>query len=385
MEKHFLATPGPTQVPEKSLHRQAEPIIHHRSPAYTELLISVIEGLKYVYQTKNDVLLFTSSGTGAMESAVANLFSEGDRVLVASTGNFGERWAKISSAFNLDVHLLDYGWGGEVNPEDIREKLNGDGEIKGVLMTHSETSTGVVNDVEAVAKITREREDVVLVMDAVSSLGACELKTDEWGVDVVVSGSQKALMAPPGLSCAAVSEKAWRFIDKSNLPKFYFDYKTYKKKLEGESPQNPYTPAICTVAALSESLKMIKKEGIENVWRRHKVVAKATREGVKAMNLSLFSPDRENSVVVTAVNAPEKVKASDIIKIMREEHGVWIAGGQGGLKGKIFRIGHCGYYSPSDIVMVISALERSLSKLGHAFEQGKGVERAEQVFLENSL
>jgi aspartate aminotransferase-like enzyme len=252
-------------------------------------------------------------------------------------------------------------------------------------MTHSETSTGVVNDVEAVAKITREREDVVLVVDAVSSLGACELKTDEWGVDIVVSGSQKALMAPPGLSCVAISKKAWRFVDKSNLPKFYFDYKTYKKKLEGESPQNPYTPAICTVAALSESLKMIKKEGIENVWRRHKVVAKAAREGVKAMNLNLFSPDRESSVVVTAVNVPEKVKASDIIKIMREEHGVWIAGGQGGLKGKIFRLGHCGYYSPSDIVMVISALERSLSKLGHAFEQGKGVERAEQVFLENSL
>jgi aspartate aminotransferase-like enzyme len=385
MEKHFLATPGPTQVPEKSLHRQAEPIIHHRSPAYTELLLSVIEGLKYVYQTRNDVLLFTSSGTGAMESAVANLFSEGDKVLVASTGNFGERWAKISRAFKLDAHILDYGWGGEVNPEDIEKELDKDRGIKGVLMTHSETSTGVVNDVEAVAKITREREDVVLVVDAVSSLGACELKTDEWGVDVVVSGSQKALMAPPGLSCVAVSEKAWRFVDKSNLPKFYFDYKTYKKKLEGESPQNPYTPAICTVAALSESLKMIKKEGIENVWRRHKVVAKAAREGVKAMNLNLFSPDRESSVVVTAVNVPEKVEASDIIKIMREEHGVWIAGGQGGLKGKIFRLGHCGYYSPSDIVMVISALERSLSKLGHAFEQGKGVERAEQVFLENSL
>lgn len=385
MEKHFLATPGPTQVPEKSLHRQAEPIIHHRSPAYTELLLSVIEGLKYVYRTKNDVLLFTSSGTGAMESAVANLFSEGDKVLVASTGNFGERWIKISQSFKLNVHVLDYGWGGEVNPADIEKELKRDGEIKGVLMTHSETSTGVVNDVEAVAKIIREREDVVLVVDAVSSLGACELKTDDWGVDVVVSGSQKALMAPPGLSCVSVSKKAWRFIDKSNLPKFYFDYRTYKRRLEGENPQNPYTPAICTVAALSESLKMIKKEGIENVWRRHKVVAKATREGVKAMNLNLFSPDRENSVVVTAVNVPERVKASEIIKIMREEHGVWIAGGQGELKGKIFRIGHCGYYSPSDIVMVISALERSLSKLGYPFERGKGVEKAEQVFLESSL
>jgi aspartate aminotransferase-like enzyme len=385
MKKHFLATPGPTQVPEKSLLRQAEPIIHHRSPAYTKLLLEVIGGLKYVFQTENDVLLFTSSGTGAMESAVANLFSEGDKVLIASTGNFGERWVKISQAFGLNVRVLDYGWGGEVNPDEVKKALDEDVDLKGVLMTHSETSTGVVNDLKAVSEITRGREEVTLVVDAVSSLGACELRTDEWGVDVVVSGSQKALMSPPGLSCVAISEKAWRFVDKSTLPKFYFDYKAYKKKLSGESPQNPYTPAVSTVVALSESLRMIKREGIENVWKRHKVIAKAAREGVKAMNLELFSPDRDESVIVTAVNTPSNVGASDVIKIMREEYGIWVAGGQGELKGKIFRIGHCGYYSPSDIVMVLSALERTLLKLGHKFEPGSGINEAQKVFTNSGI
>ncbi|MEM2915714.1 MAG: alanine--glyoxylate aminotransferase family protein, partial [Candidatus Bathyarchaeia archaeon] len=283
MRKHYLMTPGPTQVPESSLLAQAKPIVHHRSPAYTELLLETLDGLK------GDIMIFASSGTGAMESAVANLFSPGDRVLVASTGNFGERWIKIAKAYQLDVIPLEYEWGQRLNPLDIETKLNEDSSIKGVFITHAETSTGVVNEVKKVASITRNT-DALLVVDAVSGLGACELRMDEWGVDVVVSGSQKALMAPPGLAFAALSERAWERVEKSTSPRFYFDYRAYKKALEKPSPQNPYTPAICTLMALGESLKLIKEEGIENVWERHRILAKATREGIKALGLSLFSP-----------------------------------------------------------------------------------------------
>lgn len=384
MKKHYLMTPGPTQVPEASLLAQARPIVHHRSPAYTELLLETLDGLKYVFQTRRDIMLFSSSGTGAMESAVANLFSPGERVLVASTGNFGERWIKICKAYNLDVVALEYEWGQRFNPADIEAKLYDDPSIKGVFVTHAETSTGVVNEVRKVAEIT-SKSSAVLVVDAVSGLGACEFRMDEWGIDVVVSGSQKALMAPPGLAFASVSERAWELVEKSTSPRFYFDYRAYKKALDKPSPQNPYTPAICTIMALGESLRLIKEEGIENVWERHRILAKATREGIKALGLRLFSPDDEMCNAVTAVNAPEGIDGSQIVKSVREKHGVWLAGGQGKLKGKIFRIGHCGFYLPGDIIVTLASLERSLLELGYQLEAGASLIAAQKVFVEASV
>lgn len=382
MKKEIIMTPGPTPVPEDALLAQAQPMIHHRAPIYTEILLGVIEDLKYVFQTKNHILIFAASGTGAMESAVANLFSTGDKVLVASTGNFGERWTQISEAFGLQVIKLAYEWGTKADPDDIAQKLAEDNEIKGVLMTQSETSTGVYNDVEAVATIVQGYPGTVLVVDAVSGLGATDLKTDEWKIDVVVSGSQKALMAPPGLAFASISEKAWRFVEKSNLPKFYFSYKKYRAALEKESPQSPYTPAVSTILALGKALKHIREEGLENVFRRHAVLAKATRAGVKALGLELFGPEDPMANSVTAIKSPEGINSGDIVKTMRTKYGITIAGGQGQLKGKIFRIGHCGYYNKFDILTTLAALEMTLKDLGIPVEIGKGVRAAEEVFGE---
>lgn len=385
MAKFYLMTPGPTQVPEEALLAQAKPLIHHRSPAYAELLKEAVKLLAYVFQTRGDVLLLTSSGTGAMESAVANLFSPSDQVLVVSTGKFGERWSEICQAFGLVVVEEKVEWGKPADPALVEKALSVNPEIKGVLVTHSETSTGVVNDIKAMAQYTKDRPNVVLVVDAVSSLGACELRMDEWGLDVVVSGSQKALMVPPGLSFVALSDKAWGFVEKSTLPKYYWDFKKYKKSFEKSVPQSPFTPAIATVLALATSLKLILEEELENVWNRHMVLGRATRAGVKALGLELFSPDDDSSSAVTAILAPPSIDAGEIVKMMRSDHNVWIAGGQANLKGKIFRIGHCGYYTPIDVIVTLSCLERVLLKLGVQIKLGKSLQAAQQVFAKAGL
>ncbi len=385
MNKYYLMTPGPTPVPSEALLAQARPMIHHRAPIYTQILLGVLEDLKYVFQTKNDIFIFASSGTGAMESAVANLFSTGDKVIVVSTGNFGERWAQISQAFGLKVIKLEYEWGTRANPDDIAKALEENPDTKGVLATHAETSTGVVNDVKAMAQITKGFPEVILIVDAVSGLGACELRQDEWEIDVVVSGSQKALMAPPGLAFASVGEKAWGHVEQSNLPKFYFSYKKYRDALNKPSPQSPFTPAVSTIMALGEALKLIKKEGLENVWERHRVLAKATREGVKALGLELFAPEDERANSVTAIKSPNGIDSTQIVKIMREKYNITIAGGQSKVKGKIFRIGHCGYYDKFDILTTLAALERTLNELGINVKLGTGVSAAEKVFAEANL
>lgn len=379
-KKGYLMTPGPTPVPERAILAQARTMIHHRGPEYGEIITKVVENLKYVFQTKNDIFILTSSGTGAMESAVANLFSRGDKVIVASTGHFGERWANISSAFGLEVIKLEFEWGTQVDIEVVRKTLEENPDAKALMLTHAETSTGAVNDVKSIAELVRNRENTVIVVDAVSGLGACELKTDEWGLDVVVSGSQKALQSPPGLGFSCVSEKAWSFIESSNLPKFYWDYKKYRKSIQLSPPQSPFTPAISTMLALGESLEMIREEGLEQIWERHKTLARATREGLKEMNLRLFSPDNESSSAVTAAYAPEGINSRDIVRVMREKHGVTIAGGQGKVKGVIFRIGHCGYFTRFDILATLSALESTLIELGYEVDVGDSVEKAQEVF-----
>lgn len=379
MRKEYLMTPGPTPVPPEVLLAQAKPMIHHRAPIYTEVLLGVLADLKYVFQTSNEVLIYASSGTGAMESAVVNLFSPGDKVVVASTGNFGERWAKLSEAYGLNVIKLDYEWGTKANPADIAKELEKDSAIKGVLATHNETSTGVLNDVEAMAKVTAGHP-AVLVIDAISGLGACELKTDEWGVDVVVAGSQKALMTPPGLSFASVSDKAWALAEKSTLPKFYFSWQKTRDALQKASPQSPFTPAVSTMLGLSEALKKIKAETLEAVLAHHALIGKATRAGVKALGLSLFGPEDEKANAVTAIKAPDGIDGQQVVKTMREKYGITIAGGQSKLKGKIFRIGHCGYYDQFDILTTLAGLEMALKDLGYPVSMGAGVTAAEKVF-----
>jgi aspartate aminotransferase-like enzyme len=382
MRKEYLMTPGPTPVPPEVLLAQAQPMIHHRAPVYTEVILAVLDDLKYVFQTKNDIIMFASSGTGAMESAVANCFSAGDKVLVVSIGNFGARWAKISEAYGLNVTLLDYEWGTKANPADVEAALNADKDIKGVLVTHSETSTGVVNDIETMGAIVA-KTPAIFIVDAISGLGASDLQTDNWKVDVCVAGSQKALMTPPGLAFASISDKAWAMVDSSTLPKFYFDYKKSRDALHKDQPQSPFTPAVSTILGLAVALKMIREEGLQNVFNRHRVNSAATRAGVKALGLELFGEEDVNAHSVTAVKAPSDIDGQAIVKQLRVTYGITTAGGQGKIKGKIFRIGHCGYYDKFDILSVMGGLEMALTDLGHKVTGGAGVAAAEVVFEAN--
>ena len=384
MQKRFLLTPGPTPVPPEVLLASAEPIIHHRAPRFTEILKEVVAGLKYIFQTEGEVIIFASSGTGAMESAVVNTVSPGDRVLVASCGNFGERWNKLATTYGADVTLLEYEWGTKVDPGDVRKALAENPATKAVFVQQSETSTGVVNDIAAIGAIVAETP-ALLVVDAISGLGATDLKTDAWGVDVCVSGSQKALMTPPGLAFVAVSEKAWPVIEANATPRLYFDFVSYRKKMSGDAAQTPYTPAVSALVAQNKAIEMIREEGLENVFERHRVLSRAAKEGMKALGLELFGPDDPEANSVTAVRVPEGVDGTKIGKLARDKYGVWLAGGQGGLKGKIFRLGHCGYFGASDIVVGLSTIEMVLAQLGYDVKFGASLAAAEQVFLQSEV
>lgn len=381
MIKKYLMTPGPTQIPPKVLLASAQPIIHHRTSAYSEMFARVLKNLKYLFQTENEVLCFSSSGTGAMESAVVNLLSPGDNMLIASCGKFGERWRDLAEAYQIEHKYLEYEWGGPVDAADIERELKSGAGYKAVFVTHSETSTGAVNDMEAIGKIVAG-SDAILVADSISGMGSAEIKTDAWQVDVVVTGSQKALMTPPGLAFASVSDKAWALAAESKLPKYYFDWHKARKALDRPDPQTPYTPAVSLTLALDAALEMIQEEGLNSLFARHQVMGRACRAAVKAMGLDLFSPDDDRSSSVTAVKVPDGVKDGDLRKLIRDRYGVQLAGGQGPISGKIFRIGHCGYYTYADIVVAITALEFTLNDLGFAVQLGSGVAAAEQVFRE---
>jgi aspartate aminotransferase-like enzyme len=384
MQKRFLLTPGPTPVPPEVLLASAEPVVHHRAPRFTEILKGVIAGLKYVFQTENDIIIFASSGTGAMESAVVNTVSPGDQVLVVSCGNFGERWNKLAATYGAVVTLLEYEWGTKVDPDDIRKALAENPATKVVFVQQSETSTGVVNDIAAIGAIVTETP-ALLVVDAISGLGATDLKTDAWHVDVCVAGSQKALMTPPGLAFVAVSEKAWPVVEANATPRFYFDFVSYRKKMSGDAAQTPYTPAVSALVAQSKAIEMIREEGLENVFERHRVLSRAAKEGMKALGLELFGPDDPEANSVTAVRVPEGVDGAQIGKLARDKYGVWLAGGQGKLKGKIFRLGHCGYFGASDIVVGLSTIEMVLAQLGYDVKFGASLAAAEQVFLRSEV
>lgn len=377
MRKNYLLTPGPTPLPPQVCEAQAKPIIHHRTPQFQAILKEVTEGLKYVFQTSGDVFILTSSGTGAMEAAVVNLLSCGDTALTIQGGKFGERWTEICKAYGINAEVVDVEWGKAVDPGEIDKKLKTNPKIKAVFATLCETSTGVTNDIEAIGRVVKNT-DAVLVVDAISGLGAMDLKTDAWNVDMCVSGSQKGLMLPPGLSFISVSQKAWGKVSGSKSQKYYFDLRKAKKAWE--STDTPFTPAISLVIALNEALKIMRQDGLENIFARHKKMADATRAAMKALGLELFAPTAASDAV-TAVNVPQGIDGEKLVKTMRDTYGVTIAGGQAELKGKVFRIAHMGFIEEFDIIAGISCLEKVLAKAGYKFELGAGVKAAEEIFL----
>jgi serine---pyruvate transaminase len=372
--KKYLFTPGPTPVPPEVLAALGEPVVHHRSPDFRPVYERCLARLKEVCRTERDVLLFTASGTGAFESAVTNLVSPGDPHLVVSCGNFGERWADMVGGFGAEVDHLQYAWGETPDPEDVRARLR-EREAKAVWVVHSETSTGVVSDVQALAAVAGEAGSLVVV-DAVSSLGALRCDTDAWGLDVVVSGSQKALMTPPGLGLCAVSEAA--LAATGSTPRFYFDWERTRKaqsKLDAA-----FTPPVSLVAGLDVALGLLLDEGLDAAFDRHIRLGRACRAGAKAMGLELFSPDEDRSAVVTAVRMPDGFSSDDVVKGLRDRFGMTIANGQGDLKGKIFRLGHIGWFDVFDITTQLAAVELLLADLGAEIERGAAVTAALEAY-----
>jgi len=378
MKRNLVLTPGPTQVPSEVCAVLGKPIIHHRTPQFQAVLKEAGEGLKYIFQTKNDVMILTSSGTGAMEAAVCNLLSPCDQAIAVEGGKFGERWTEICNAYAIKAHVLKVEWGKAVSAAQIKQILDTNKEIKAVFVTLCETSTGVTNDIKALGEVV-SKTNAVLVVDAISGLGVTDLQTDNWLVDVVVSGSQKGLMLPPGLAFISVSPKAWGLVKQSKCPKYYFDLNKAKKA--ADKTDTPFTPAIGIIRALTESLKLIKQDGIEKLFACYSKMQKATIAAAKALKLELLAEESCASSVVTAIKVPMGLDGEKLVKIMRDTHGITIAGGQGEeLKGKVIRIAHMGCVDEYDVLSGISCLEKVLKEMGYKFELGSGVAAAQRVF-----
>ena len=362
-DKLNLMIPGPTPVPENVLSCMSKHPIGHRSADFQEIVKKTTDQLKWLHQTNADVLTITGSGTAAMEAGIINTLSKGDQVICGDNGKFGERWVKVAKAYGLDVRVIKADWGKPLDPNEFRMLLEEDKDkkIKGVILTHSETSTGVINDLKAINNEVKNHGKAITIADCVTSLGACNIPMDEWGIDVIASGSQKGYMIPPGLSFVAMSQRAWEANAQSDLPKFYLDLKQYLKTVNNNS--NPFTPAINLYFALEAALTMMQKEGLNNIFTRHSRHQKATQEGIKAMGLTLFTEEGFGSPAITAVQ-PEDIEAESVRKLIKNDFDILLAGGQDHLKGKIFRIGHLGFVNDRDIISVISALESTLNKMG---------------------
>jgi len=378
--KQYLMTAGPTPLPPAVSQVMAEPMVYHRAPAFIEVYTRVLSRLKDVFQTANEVQVFTSSGTGALESAVANLVRPGEPALVASCGKFGERWFELCEAYGAETIHWETEWGRRVDPAGLEERLAANPGVELVFTTFSETSTGVVNDIRELTEVAH-RHGALIAVDAVSGLGAVPLPQDEWGVDVVVAGSQKALMAPPGLAFTSANSAALERAAAGPGRRYYFDWARTVSGQQKDPPDSPFTPAVGLVRALDVALGMIEAEGLEQVYQRHALLGRATREAAKALELELLggAPD-ENANVVTAIALPDSVDGGKVPKLMRDRFGVTIAGGQGKLKGRIARIAHCGYFGAFDIIVTVAALEMTLRELGHEAEAGAGVAAAQRVF-----
>jgi aspartate aminotransferase-like enzyme len=380
MKKYQLMAPGPTPVPSQVLLAMAQPMIHHRTPEYEALFIEVRGGLKALVQTAQDVIPLACSGTGAMEAAVVNTLSAGDTVAVVSAGKFGERWMEIAKTYGMNIVELRAPFGDTVSAARLAEALRARPEIKAVLAQHSESSTGVLHDVRGYAEATRGT-DAFLIVDAVSSLGIADLPMDAWGVDVVVAGSQKGLMLPPGLAFCALSERAWARVGTSRLPKYYFNLTEERKWLVKNEPR--YTPPVSIVVGLREALRMLQAEGLPNVFKRHDRLARATRAGVEALGLPLF-PRATPTPALTAVISPRGIDSEKIVAAYAQAHNITIAGGQGEMKGKLFRIGHMGYAAEFDVIVALSALEQVLADLGVPVDFGASVRAAQKIFAEKA-
>jgi aspartate aminotransferase-like enzyme len=379
--KQYLMTAGPTPLPPRVSTAMAAPILYHRDPAGVELYARVLRRLPAIFQTKNDVLLFAASGSGAMEAAVANLVRPGDPVLACAAGKFGERWIELADAYGARTVRYEPGWGRRLDAAEIDRLLEQNPDVKVVCATLSETSTGIVHDVQAIAEVTKAH-DALLAIDAVSGLGAVEVKQDEWGIDVVAAGSQKALMCPPGIALCSVSDRALEHAASRPGGRYYFDFTTTAENQRQDPPNSPFTPPVTLLQALDVALDMIEEEGLENVFARHALLAKATRAGAHAMGLEIYGDPDERANVVTAVELPDDIDGGKVPKILRDRYGITANGGQGRLKGKIVRIAHTGYFGAFDIVVSLAGLEMTLAGLGHQLDLGAGPGAAQQVFLE---
>ncbi len=376
MKKTLLLTPGPTPVPEDVLETMSRPIIHHRHEPFRKVISKVKEDLKYLFQTKNDVLIFSASGTGAMEGAISNVLCKGDKAIVVQAGKFGERWTEICEAYGIQAITIDVEWGKAVDPAQVQAVLEQNPDVKAVYIQSSETSTAVLHPVKEIAALVAARENTLMVVDAITGLGVFDLQTDAWNLDIVITGSQKALMLPPGLAFASVSEKAWRFIEKSDLPHYYFDFAKEKKNLDKN--QTAYTSPVSLIIGLQSALERIKTEGLPELFARTEKLAQATRAGILALGLEMLAPNAP-SPACTAIKIPEGIDGAKIPSLIRERYGVAVAGGQGHLKGKIIRISHMGYVNRYDILSGLVALEFTLRDLGHPVEIGASVKAALSV------
>lgn len=359
----MLMIPGPTPVPEKVLLAMAKHPIGHRSGEFSQIIAQTNANLKWLFQTKNHVLALAASGTGTVEAAIINFLSAGDRVLVGSNGKFGERWVQIANAYGLDVQAIKAEWGSPLDPDQFEKELTADSEkkIKAVIITHSETSTGVLNDLEAINKLVKDHGEALIIVDAVTSLGSYNIPVDEWGIDVIASGSQKGFMLPPGLGFVTVSDKAWKTYETATLPKFYLDLGKYRKSAEKDS--TPFTPPVNLYFGMKVALEMMRAEGLDSIFARHARHREAARAAMKALGLPLFAPDTHASPAVTSV-VPDGIDAEKIRSVMKQRFDIALAGGQDHMKGKMFRMGHLGFVSDRDILCAISALESTLIELG---------------------
>jgi aspartate aminotransferase-like enzyme len=376
MRKRYLMAPGPTAAAPEVLLKMAEPIIHHRSPQFSAILTEVWEGLKWLFQTENDVLVLASSGTGGMEASVVNLLSSGDTAIVVRAGKFGERWTEVCEAYGVNPVNIDVPWGEAVAPDAVAETLRAHPKARAVFVQAHETSTGVKHPVGALGALVRERPDTVLVVDAISALGVYDIETDAWGLDVVVTGSQKSFGLPPGLAMISVSEKAWNFAERAGLPRYYFNFLKERKAISRQT--TAFTPAVSLIIGLAFVLKDMKEQGLAALFAHHRRLAEGTRAGVAAMGLDFYS--KAPSEAVTVIRAPEGINGQDVVKVLREKYGITIAGGQAQVKGKIFRISHMGHLDEWDMLVALAAVERVLAELGHPVKFGSGVSAAEAYF-----
>jgi aspartate aminotransferase-like enzyme len=377
MIKQYLLSPGPTPIPNEVMTAMSETIIHHRTPEFSKILNEVRDGLKSLFGTKSDILILASSGTGAMEGAIANLFSPGEKVLVVNGGKFGERWLLLAQAFGLNPVEIKVEWGKAVRVETIERHLKDHPDTQGVLIQHSETSTTTLHPVREIARLTRNGP--LLVVDGVTSVGALPVPMDEWGIDVLVTGSQKALMLPPGLGFIALNDRAWARVDKSRSPRFYFDLKLEQKNQQKGS--TAFTPAVSLVFGLRAALRLMQQEGLDRVYARHERMARATRTAATTLGLKLLAPENP-SPAATGIVMPESVDADQLLEYLRARMGITIAEGQDHLRGKIIRIAHIGYMGAFDVIVAVSGLEMALKKFGYPVPLGKGVAAAQEVLME---